>query len=738
VRYRVVRPLPVLVLVPVLVVAALLGACGTALAAATADVSYPPDRHGPYGIGHASVILTDGSRNLDGSVPATTAGRLLYLHIWYPTTATPAGHVTYTWNNPLYSQNPGGAVYPGLPDLPALSFTGSTSASPVAEAAPLAKASFPLLVASHGNEVAAAKSMPDTLEILASHGYVVASVEHTGNDEAWYLAWFLEHYAGLPLGPNPALGADIILQRSKDVSFVIDAMLAGVVDRKTGIPFSDSVDADRIGVLGYSLGGETSLATVTGISAAGFPADRRVKAAFMGAGTNYGLLLGAADYANARVPLLFFGNDTGIAYSNFNAFAHSTPKYLVDIAGFNHHVAGYQSGWCQDIHNSMVAVNPAVFPQMFFNPSSLSRTDIVNYVFDATFYWSYTGPREAGVYDYCEPSVFDRISDAQLVAVLFGDARILGVRDELRGLMPLTPEVSIAELTRLGNWYAVSFFNSILKRDESYARYLAASERNERTNPLVKLVANCETVAAHPLDLAPGDRITFIPAGESAYEVSVSSGAALYDPGTNKLSVGGDGAVYLSYPGFAFPVPGLADPVSTIVVNEKGALTARTSPDIGFLDDNGSPWYMKGHLLLRNRFTIGALMKDLDSKAAGPGGGVFGYFDAANDRVIVTYKEVPARGTTQPNTLQIALYGSGRIEMTIGALAATGAIYSPGILGTIGVASGQTRASELRDVEPVRFASLRDHNPVLMPFGRDAAIFEQFYTGIAAECGDDR
>jgi len=715
----------------------LLAASGTALAAVVDDVSYPPDRHGPYGVGHTTVVLTDASRNLDGSAPAATAGRPLFLHIWYPTTVT-GGHVTYTWNNPLYSQNPGGAVYPGLPDLPALSFTGSTSASPVAEAAPLAKVSFPLLVASHGNEVAAAKSMPDTLEILASHGYVVASVEHTGNDEAWYLAWFLEHYAGLPLGPNPALGADIILQRSKDMRFVIDAMLGGIVDQKTGIPFSSSVDPAAIGVLGYSLGGETSLATVTGISSAGFRADRRVKAAFMGAGTNYGLLLNTTDYANAAVPLLFFGNDTGIAYSNFNAFRHSTPKYLVDIAGFNHHVAGYQSGWCQDIHNSMAAVNPAVFPQMFIDPSSLSRTDIVNYVFDATFYWSYTGPREAGVYDYCEPSVFDRISDAQLVAVLFGDSRILAVRDELRGLMPLTPEVSIAELTRLANWYAVSFFNSVLKHEETYARYLTASASNERANPLVRLTANCESVADHPLDLGPGDRITFVPAGEAAYEVSVTSGATLYDPGTSKLPVGGDGAVYLSYPGFAFPVPGLADPVSTIIVNEKGALTARTSPDIGFLDDNGSPWYMKGHLLLRNRFTIGALMKDLDSKAAGAGGGVFGYFDAANNRVIVTYKDVPARGTTQPNTLQIAVYGTGRIEMTVGALAATGAIYSPGILGTIGIASGQTRATELRDVEPVRFARLRDHAPVLMPFGRDAAIFEQFHSGIAASCGDER
>jgi hypothetical protein len=35
--------------------------------------------------------------------------------------------------------------------------------------------------------VAAAKNMPDTLE-TASHGYVVASVEHTGNNDASFQA----------------------------------------------------------------------------------------------------------------------------------------------------------------------------------------------------------------------------------------------------------------------------------------------------------------------------------------------------------------------------------------------------------------------------------------------------------------------------------------------------------------------------------------------------------------------
>src|SRR5580704_9360235 len=97
------------------------------------------DQPEPYAIGHRTVVLEDTSRNPDGSTPVTTPGRPLYVHIWYPAAAHPTQHIRYTWNNPVYNQNPGGTRYPGLPDTPALTFTGSTSAHPIAEGAPLAR-----------------------------------------------------------------------------------------------------------------------------------------------------------------------------------------------------------------------------------------------------------------------------------------------------------------------------------------------------------------------------------------------------------------------------------------------------------------------------------------------------------------------------------------------------------------------------------------------------------------------
>jgi hypothetical protein len=690
------------------------------------------DQPEPYAIGHRTVVLEDTSRNPDGSTPVTTPGRPLYVHIWYPAAAHPTQHIRYTWNNPVYNQNPGGTRYPGLPDTPALTFTGSTSAHAIAEDAPLAHGRFPLLVATHGYEVAAAKNMPDTLETLASHGYIVASVEHTGDDDVWYQTYFMEQYVGLKLGPNPSIYADTIYQRVKDVSFVIGAVLGGKADQG-GPPLAVQIDADEIGVLGYSLGGQTTVATVTGISSQGLPADRRVKAAFAGAGTNYGLLLNAADYANARVPMMFFGNDTGIAYSNFNAFTHSPSKYRVDIAGWNHHVGGYQTSWCQDVHNSLAAVNPAVYPQAFIDPAALNPSDIANFVFDATFYWSYTGPYELGIYNFCAGSVFDGVSDAQLESVLYGDAQILTAKSELQSAMPLERELPVTETTGLANAYAVAFFDAMLKHDE---RGMDDRSLPDLDDPLVRVVKDCEHVRPHPFDLASGDKISFVPAGGS-YEVTVRSGASLLDAGVTKLGVASNGTAALSYPGFSFPVPGTPDPVTMLFVSEDGAITTRTSGDYTGVDDNGSPWYMKGQLLLTNRLTIGALMKDLDSTATAAGGGVFATYDAANRRVIVTYQGVPAAGTTAPNTLQIVISAAGEIDITIGELANTGPNYAPNILGTIGIASGQTKAADFRKVHPVDFAALRGAPPVSLPFAHGGAIYAQYDQGVNGSCDGD-
>jgi dienelactone hydrolase len=692
-----------------------------------------PDEVGPYSIGHTTVVLTDTSRNNDGSTPATASGRFLHLDIWYPTDMKADAQILYDWNNPIYNENPDAALYPGLPDLPAMTWDGSLSTNAIAEKAPIArKGKFPLLIASHGSLVASAKNMPDTLEMLASHGYVIASIEHTGNSDAYYQGTLFNGFLGQPLvGDNPNLGSENIKQRSKDVSFIIDQVLEGFLDQATGIEFARRLDKKEIGVLGFSLGGMTSLASVAGISVQGHPADRRIKAAMMGGGSNYGLLMNDDDYVNAEAALMFLGNDTGIVYDKFNAFTGSKDKYHVKIADFNHHVGGYQSSWCQDFVSSMASINPDIVDQVFIfgNPD---LNDAANFGFVSTFYWTYTGDRNSGVYDYCEPSAFDMFSDEQLVAARFGrfgGDSILPVRDELVPLMPLKPEASIEEITRTTNWYAVSFFNSKLKKDKHYASYLKDSKKNEKANPLVDLEVDCFVEKSRPFDLLPTDKLTFVPVGDEGYEVSLTSGASLYDTG-DMISVNGDGVAYLQYPEFSFPVPGMADPVENLFVNENGVISTRTTSDIGSIDDNGSPWYMKGHMLLSAQFTIGALMKNLVSS----GEDMFAYYDEDEDRVVITYLGVPSAGTTEPNTLQIAVHGNGTIEIIIQELANTGTAYSPSILGTIGIAGGHTPIKDLRKVKATDFSKLRDNGSKFMKFGPEKAIFEQFYAGTENSC----
>jgi len=281
--------------------------------------------------------------------------------------------------------------------------------------------------------------------------------------------------------------------------------------------------------------------------------------------------------------------------------------------------------------------------------------------------------------------------------------------------------------------YAVAFFNTTLKHEAEYDSYLTDSEANQRANPLVDFVADCERVEDHPIDLQPTDKITFVPIGDHGYEVSVASGAALYDQGTTALKVASTGTVVLSYPGFSFSAPGVSYAIDTLIVNQDGVITTRTSADYPAIDDNGSPWYTRGQLLLSNQFMIGALMKSLAPSSVA-GSGVYGYYDTANHRVIITYRNMAAAGTTSLNTLQVALYSSGKIEVIVGQLGNSGALSSPDILGTIGIASGRTKAVDLKAVNPIDFGRLRNYGPVYLPFGDQAAIYQQFYTSTGATC----
>ncbi|MCC8395228.1 alpha/beta hydrolase [Paraburkholderia sp. MMS20-SJTR3] len=109
---------------------------------------------------------------------------------------------------------------------------------PVAASAPLSSAHprYPLVLLSHGTG-GSAESLDWLAGALAARGFIVAGVEHLGNNA---------------LEPLTRDGFTLWWERATDLSEVLDGMLADP-------QFGPRVDPARIGALGFSLGGYTVL-----------------------------------------------------------------------------------------------------------------------------------------------------------------------------------------------------------------------------------------------------------------------------------------------------------------------------------------------------------------------------------------------------------------------------------------------------------------------------------------------
>src|SRR5260221_2071572 len=111
---------------------------------------------------------------------------------------------------------------------------GKLAASPVR---------FPLIVLSHGTG-GSAKIMAWLATALAAHGYVVAAVNHPGNNS---------------LEPYKTQGFTLWWERAKDLNVVLDLILA---DPTLG----NRIDPGRIGAAGFSLGGYSVIELAGGIT----------------------------------------------------------------------------------------------------------------------------------------------------------------------------------------------------------------------------------------------------------------------------------------------------------------------------------------------------------------------------------------------------------------------------------------------------------------------------------------
>jgi predicted dienelactone hydrolase len=220
------------------------GAIAVALAGAVAlatinRISTPPGpageapelgRPGAYPIGTVEKQYVFPARVRISAIGAVTGSlpvedRRLKVRIWYParsgTTAAPA---RYVYNLTPPGQRPYQIIMPGIAR---------------ANAPALYEKQFPLLLMSHGfggwNT-----QFSNLAEVLASHGYIVASIGHDDNPITSKSDFLLSF-------------GNTLLNRVQDQRQVLERLLREADQL--------NIDADKVALLGYSMGGYGALAT---------------------------------------------------------------------------------------------------------------------------------------------------------------------------------------------------------------------------------------------------------------------------------------------------------------------------------------------------------------------------------------------------------------------------------------------------------------------------------------------
>ncbi len=302
-------------LLAVLAVAALTtGAAALAPAVAQTQPVAPGD------VGPGTPTYAVGRRTIEVT---SEPGRTLTADVWYPADdAAVAGVAKSTYQ------------FPGLQYTSTVAY----DSPPVSADGP-----FPLVVYSHGSGGLRYVSAFLT-EALAARGFVVISVDHTGNTA-------LDTFAGTTLPRK-----EIVRLRPADIHAEIDAMAAASADPAG--PFAGAVDADRVGLVGHSAGGTGVLKTAT--AEGDVLADSRIKAVVGLAA--YGAPVTDAELASIEVPTMLISGtlDDVVPIKPeterlWKQLRSSAPRYRVDLKG-----AGHQSFSDVCLYQQIVEATPGV------------------------------------------------------------------------------------------------------------------------------------------------------------------------------------------------------------------------------------------------------------------------------------------------------------------------------------------------------------------------------------------
>ncbi|MCB9292111.1 MAG: prolyl oligopeptidase family serine peptidase [Lewinellaceae bacterium] len=208
-----------------------------------------PTPTGPYAVGTSQVELRDESRE-----------RKLLVQFYYPARGNGEASAPYT-PNPEQLEADLNALY-GVPRPLLRKITAA--GVPVTPGAPPADTDeqFPLLLFSHGLNGSRYQNS-FLLPELASQGYVIASIEHTGAASGTVLED--GSYGGIipfdSIMLNEAFSTKMIEEWSADQRFVLDQI--ETLSRAGKLASGKLLDLEQAGVFGHSFGGATSAATLT-------------------------------------------------------------------------------------------------------------------------------------------------------------------------------------------------------------------------------------------------------------------------------------------------------------------------------------------------------------------------------------------------------------------------------------------------------------------------------------------
>jgi predicted dienelactone hydrolase len=220
---------------------------------------YLPEPTGPYPAGTTSVWLTDASRP-DPWVSGVSA-RELMVSLWYPAVSSDGRRARYM--TPAESDLQ--LTSRGITAIPQDTLS-TVQTNAVSDARPCGRQhSLPLVVLSPGF-TNSRSTLTALAEDLASHGYVVAGIDHTYES---YATAFPDGRVTTCLAraaPRRDRKEEVLAGRAADVGFVLD----GLTSAHPAWPGAGLIDPSRIGMAGHSVGGAAAIAAML--------ADSRIRA----------------------------------------------------------------------------------------------------------------------------------------------------------------------------------------------------------------------------------------------------------------------------------------------------------------------------------------------------------------------------------------------------------------------------------------------------------------------------